>query len=145
MGGLKGNFILPYSQVKVYPHRLRHTCATQLLNAGCRITSIQAFLGHKRLNTTMIYARVHDQNVAQDYFAAMNRVEQRMEIAPVVQEAENEVVKVPENVQILVWVEQLAQPDLCQRERVEIADRLKQALTWNMASAFAPPLAVAAD
>jgi integrase/recombinase XerD len=26
--------------VKVYPHRLRHTCATQLLNAGCRITSI---------------------------------------------------------------------------------------------------------
>jgi integrase/recombinase XerD len=33
--------------VKVYPHRLRHTCATQLLNAGCRITSIQRFLGHK--------------------------------------------------------------------------------------------------
>jgi site-specific recombinase XerD len=43
--------------VKVYPHRLRHTCATQLLNAGCRVTSIQAFLGHKKLNTTMIYAR----------------------------------------------------------------------------------------
>ena len=31
--------------VPVYPHRLRHTCATQLLNAGCRITSIQRFLG----------------------------------------------------------------------------------------------------
>jgi integrase/recombinase XerD len=29
--------------VKVYPHRLRHTCATQLLNAGCRVTSIQRF------------------------------------------------------------------------------------------------------
>jgi site-specific recombinase XerD len=47
--------------VKVYPHKLRHTTATQLLNAGCRITSIQRFLGHKKLNTTMIYARAHDQ------------------------------------------------------------------------------------
>jgi site-specific recombinase XerD len=68
--------------VKVYPHRLRHTCATQLLNAGCRVTSIQKFLGHKRLNSTMVYARVHDQTVAEDYYAAMERVEQRLEISP---------------------------------------------------------------
>lgn len=67
--------------VKVYPHRLRHTCATQLLNAGCRITSIQRFLGHKELGTTMIYARAHEQTVAEDYFAAMSRVEQRLDIA----------------------------------------------------------------
>jgi len=36
--------------VDVHPHRLRHTCATQLLNAGCRVTSIQKLLGHRRLN-----------------------------------------------------------------------------------------------
>jgi len=47
-----------FMAVTVYPHRLRHTCATQLLNAGCRVTSIQKFLGHKRLNSTMIYARL---------------------------------------------------------------------------------------
>ena len=47
--------------VKVSPHRLRHTAATQLLNAGCRVTSIQRLLGHKALNTTMVYARVHDR------------------------------------------------------------------------------------
>jgi integrase/recombinase XerC len=64
--------------VKVHPHRLRHTCATQLLNAGCRITSIQRFLGHKKLNTTMIYARAHDQTIAQDYFRAMEQVEQQL-------------------------------------------------------------------
>jgi integrase/recombinase XerD len=64
--------------VKVHPHSLRHTCATQLLNAGCRITSIQRFLGHKRLNTTMVYARVHDQTVADDYFKAMEQVEQQL-------------------------------------------------------------------
>ncbi len=85
--------------VKVYPHRLRHTCATQLLNAGCRITSIQRFLGHKKLDTTMIYARAHDQNVAEDYFSAMQRVEQRLEIAPVKKEEDMEDVKVQEKIE----------------------------------------------
>ena len=66
--------------VKVHPHRLRHTCATQLLNAGCRITSIQQILGHKKISTTMVYARAHDQTVAEDYFAAMEKVERRFEM-----------------------------------------------------------------
>jgi len=66
--------------VKVYPHRLRHTMATQLLNAGCRVTSLQQFLGHKRLSTTMIYARVHNHTVAEDYYAAMERIEPRLKV-----------------------------------------------------------------
>jgi site-specific recombinase XerD len=86
--------------VKVFPHHLRHTCATQLLNAGCRVTSIQRFLGHKKLSSTMIYARAHDQTVAEDYFAAMERVEQRLEIVPESkQETKDEVVKVQERTQ----------------------------------------------
>ncbi len=64
---------------KVTPHRLRHTFATQLLNAGCRVTTIQALLGHRHLNTTMTYARIHDQTVADDYFTAMNLIEKRLE------------------------------------------------------------------
>lgn len=44
--------------VKVWPHRLRHTLATRLLNQGMRITSIQRLLGHDKLDTTMIYAHV---------------------------------------------------------------------------------------
>ncbi len=113
--------------VKVYPHRLRHTCATQLLNAGCRVTSIQAFLGHKNLNTTMVYARAHDQTIANDYFAAMQRVEQRLDVAPAETPAAIDQEK-PEQAQLLVWVERLALPDLCHKERVEIAKRLKSAL-----------------
>jgi uncharacterized membrane protein YobD (UPF0266 family) len=70
-----------------------------LLNAGCRITSIQRFLGHKKLDTTMIYARAHDQNVAEDYFSAMQRVEQRLEIAPVKKEEDMEDVKVQEKIE----------------------------------------------
>jgi hypothetical protein len=57
---------------------LRHTFATQLVNAGCRVTTIQALLGHKRLNSTMVYARVHDQTVARDYFEAMAVIEERL-------------------------------------------------------------------
>jgi site-specific recombinase XerD len=61
--------------VEVSPHRLRHTFATQLLNGGCAITSIQKLLGHTNLNTTMIYARVFDQTVMLDYFRAVDRIE----------------------------------------------------------------------
>ncbi len=37
--------------VTVHLHRLRHTCATQLLNAGCRVTSLQKFLGHELIES----------------------------------------------------------------------------------------------
>jgi integrase/recombinase XerD len=60
---------------KVTPHMLRHTFATQLVNAGADVTTIQALLGHKRLNTTMSYARVHDRTVMDDYFRAMAQIE----------------------------------------------------------------------
>ena len=49
-----------------------------LVNAGCRITTIQALLGHRRLNATMVYARVHDRTVAEDYYAAMAIIERRL-------------------------------------------------------------------
>jgi integrase len=66
--------------VRAYPHRLRHTCATQLLNAGCKVTSIQQLLGHEDLKSTMVYAKVHDRTVAEDYFTAMSEIEKRMEL-----------------------------------------------------------------
>jgi site-specific recombinase XerD len=61
--------------VSITPHRLRHTFATQLLNAGCRVTSLQRLLGHVDLNTTMNYAKVFDQTLMQDYFQAVDRLE----------------------------------------------------------------------
>ena len=56
-------------------HRLRHTLATQLLNAGMDVTRIQRLLGHQDLNTTMIYARVQDATVEADYHQAMSQIE----------------------------------------------------------------------
>lgn len=61
--------------IKVVPHRLRHTFGTQLLNAGCRITSIQRLLGHRSLDTTMIYAKALDATVVKDYLDAMSVIE----------------------------------------------------------------------
>ena len=61
----------------VTPHRLRHTLATRLLNAGMDITRIQKLLGHEQVNTTMIYARVHDHTVESDYRQAMTQIERQ--------------------------------------------------------------------
>jgi site-specific recombinase XerD len=109
--------------VKVYPHRLRHTCATQLLNAGCRVTSIQRFLGHKRLNTTMVYAKVHDHQVAEDYYAAMEQIEKHLDLA------QAEQVKVPleeaQRGQLLALTDQLAVPELPRSERLELVAQLR--------------------
>jgi len=57
------------------PHRLRHTFATRLLNAGMDVTRIQKLLGHDLLSTTMIYARIQDATVENDYRKAMHSIE----------------------------------------------------------------------
>jgi integrase len=57
------------------PHRLRHTLATLLINQGMPIASLQKLLGHQDINKTMIYARVHDQTVKEQFSNAMNQIE----------------------------------------------------------------------
>jgi len=113
--------------VKVYPHRLRHTAATQLLNAGCRVTSIQKFLGHKELNTTMIYARVHDQTVGDDYYSAMQKVEQRLDLVGDLEELESSIQD-NKRVQLLELIQQVVEPGLSVQSQIEIADRMREVL-----------------
>ena len=42
-------------QINVYPHKLRHTCATLLLQGSCDIYSLSKMLGHSDIKTTTIY------------------------------------------------------------------------------------------
>lgn len=46
--------------IRVYPHLLRHTFASELLDDGCGIRLIQVMLGHASLNTTQLYTHVRD-------------------------------------------------------------------------------------
>jgi site-specific recombinase XerD len=59
----------------VTAHQLRHTLATQAVNRGMSLDAIAALLGHKTLAMTMIYARIADKTVADEYFAVTEKVE----------------------------------------------------------------------
>ena len=59
----------------VTPHQLRHTLATQAINRGMSIEAIAALLGHKTLAMTMVYARITDKTVADEYFSVTEKVE----------------------------------------------------------------------
>jgi integrase/recombinase XerD len=56
-------------------HCLRHTFATDLLNAGMRLECLQQLLGHSKLDVTRIYARLTDKTRENEYFKAMSKIE----------------------------------------------------------------------
>ena len=56
-------------------HCLRHTCASELLNAGMRLECLQQLLGHSTIEMTRRYARLTDKTREAEYFEAMNRIE----------------------------------------------------------------------
>jgi site-specific recombinase XerD len=62
------------SNIPVTCHRLRHTMATQLLNADADLVSIQEILGHSKIKTTQRYSKISNLKVQRDYFHAMEKV-----------------------------------------------------------------------
>jgi hypothetical protein len=58
-------------------HCLRHTCATELLNAGMRLECLQQLLGHSTVEQTRRYARLTDKTREEEYLRAMARIEGR--------------------------------------------------------------------
>ena len=65
------------TRIDVSCHRLRHTMATQLLNAEAEVETIQDLLGHNWITTTQRYCKVSNLKVQRDYFKAMRNVLQR--------------------------------------------------------------------
>ncbi len=59
----------------VHPHRLRHTLATQAINRGMSLEAIAALLGHRSPRMTMVYARIADRTVAEEYYNVADQVE----------------------------------------------------------------------
>ena len=65
------------AKVRVSCHQLRHTMATQMLNADADLSTIQDLLGHSNVKTTQRYCRVSNLKVQRDYFKAMEVIRQR--------------------------------------------------------------------
>ncbi len=70
------------SRIKVSCHHLRHTMATQLLNADADLCTIQDLLGHSTVKTTQRYCRVSNMKVQRDYFTAMEVIMHRGACSP---------------------------------------------------------------
>jgi len=63
------------AEVNLSAHRLRHSFAMNLLEAGVPVTSIQKLLGHRWLETTQNYVEAKDPQVQADYYAACGKIE----------------------------------------------------------------------
>lgn len=72
----------PAGVAKSYsPHCLRHTFATQLLNAGVTLEVLKELMGHRSIQNTLKYTQLYEATKRRQYDEAMVRVERRQAVA----------------------------------------------------------------
>ncbi len=86
-------------------HSLRHTFATEMLNAGLRLEVLQRLLGHDDLSQTQRYARLSAPRQKEEYFHHIALVESRRdldgELDPVVPEISREAQRIAQHLEEL--------------------------------------------
>ena len=108
--------------VPVTPHRLRHTFASQMLAAGMSILSLQRYLGHEDLNTTLIYAEVSDPMLQKDYYRGAATFD------PASSELARQVMDLSQRDELRQLIAELKYPELESRQRKEILEQMESIL-----------------
>ena len=65
-----GTLVKEYGEqagLKVYPHMLRRSCVTHMLNHGADLQKVQMMLGHVRIATTGLYLRLSRAKIRESY------------------------------------------------------------------------------
>jgi site-specific recombinase XerD len=105
--------------VPVTAQRLRHTFASQMLAVGMPIPSLQRYLGHELMDTTMIYAEVSNPMLQQDYYRGITTLDpQSAHLAHSSTQRE----------QLRNWIDELKSDDLEPHRRKEILEQMQDLL-----------------
>ena len=108
--------------VPVTPHRLRHTFASQMLAAGMSITSLQRYMGHEKLSTTLLYAEVSDPMLQKDYYRGAATFD------PASAELAREFLDLSQKDELRQLIAELKYPGLEPLQRKEILEQMENIL-----------------
>lgn len=109
---------------KITSHRLRHTYATSLLNAGMSLIGLMKLLGHKDFRMTLRYAAVTQHTVKEEYFSAIRKIETRYFAPPTSTISDGAFDPRHAIEELLHWIRN--DPSLPALERTRLAKRLQR-------------------
>ncbi len=112
--------------VPVTAHRLRHTFASQMLAADMPVTSLQRYLLHEHLDSTMIYAQVTDPSLQQDYFRGIASLD------PSSAQTES-----PQQIELRQLIRELKPTKLGPKRRDEILERMQRLIDKSLVFNYA--------